>query len=423
MDSIFSALDAGQHVRTLVARWKRANDRFNANYGDEKAREAVERLVEDPELNQHLPALGYYEYVAERSYGYNSSVIPARRRWLPDHGASHAFRELATQLDAQIVHTAQQDGTVAQTLSAASASQLWSTFFASLPRRHGTLTKPRARLPREDEAPQLVAYALTELPGDGWAVTPEGDLRSVLPAYPLRYAPPHGKYPPSVELKNGLLAPCVGWAVLPAGTEVDGEPLAMPELVYLSMVGNQKKLKAVWAALMDNKRENIKLPTFAGHNHQLETVTCRRLAGKRVYTTYWNDSPLAASGLAHVAIQHASAFAPKANRPFLHLVGEDGTPNYALFWAQMDYASVYPIAAEWTEQLWRLGREAGLISHLPSYGCMAYWVNPDEAAWATIVARCAGATRATVESFGAEQADPETAVAMVVSEEDTDEAE
>lgn len=423
MTPIFSALDAGPQLQAQIVRWKRATDHHQANPADRAAREAVERLVDDPELNRVLPPLGYYEYVAEQRASVAFSHAPAlRRRWLPDYGAGAAFQELVAQLGAQLTQAGQPDGTVIQTLSAASATQAWEHFRAGLAQRHSALTRPRARLPHPDEAPQLLAYALTALPGDGWAVAPTGDLHRVLPSYPLRYPPTHGTFPPSVELKNGLLAPCVGWAVLPAGTELDGEPLAMPELVYLSMVGNQKKLKAVWAALMDNKRETMRIPTFSGYRHQLETVACRRLAGKRVYTTFWNDAPLARSGMAHVAIQHASAFAPQANRPFLHLVGEDGTPHLTRFWAQLDDASVYPLAAAWTEQLWQLGCEAGLISRLPSYGCTAYWVNPDETAWAAIVARCAGATQATVETYGAPTADPEAAVAHIVSEDDPDES-
>ena len=57
---------------------------------------------------------------------------------------------------------------------------------------------------------------------------------------------------------------------------------------------------------------------------------------------------------------------------------------------------------------------------VPSYGCTAYWIRPDEDTWAELVARCAGATGSVVvETYGVET-DTTPHVAMIVSESDDD---
>ena len=122
--------------------------------------------------------------------------------------------------------------------------------------------------------------------------------------------------------------------------------------------------------------------------------------------------------MAHMVIQHRSLLQPRTGQPFLHLVGADGTPNLKQFAWQLDQASTLPIKPTWAERLWNAGINAGIIVTLPSYGCQAYWVRPDEAVWSELVARCAGATGAvTVETFGVDT-DTTPTVAMVVSESD-----
>jgi hypothetical protein len=121
-----------------------------------------------------------------------------------------------------------------------------------------------------------------------------------------------------------------------------------------------------------------------------------------------------------MVIQHRSLLQPRTGQPFLHLVGADGTPHLIRFAWQLDQAATLPIKPAWAERLWADGLNAGVIIKLPSYGCQAYWVRPDEAAWSELVARCAGATGAvSIETFGVE-ADATPTVAMVVSESDAD---
>ena len=82
--------------------------------------------------------------------------------------------------------------------------------------------------------------------------------------------------------------------------------------------------------------------------------------------------------MAHLVIQHRSLHTPRTAQPFLHLVGADGTPHLAQFVWQLDQASTLPIKPAWAQRLWNEGRAADVIVALPSYGCQAYWVRPDE---------------------------------------------
>jgi hypothetical protein len=153
---------------------------------------------------------------------------------------------------------------------------------------------------------------------------------------------------------------------------------------------------------MDNKREQIKLPSQQRTYYGDETkyLGARRLEGKGRYRTFWNREPLPESGMAHVVIDCVQASRPEAGRPFPHIVGADGTPDLPRFFQQLDMALRLPLDPGWTQTLWNEALQADkaaqrpqLIVKLPSHGCLAYWVRTDQdAQWAKIVARCAGAS-------------------------------
>jgi hypothetical protein len=255
-------------------------------------------------------------------------------------------------------------------------------------------------MPTEDALPLHIAAALASLPGVSWTIADEGArLVRTLPAWPARL--PATEQPLKVELKNGLLADVLCWSALPAETYDNPGPLA--EIVFLSLIGPQKKLKAVWAAMMDNKRDLIKLPFqerryYGGHD--LKYLGARRLEGKGRYRTFWNSEPLPESGMAHVVIECAQATRPEVGKPFPHIVGADGTPNLGQFFQQLDMALRLPLDPTWAAMLWgealkadKAAQRPQLIIKLPAHGCQVYWVRADQdAQWAKIVARCAGAT-------------------------------
>ena len=103
-------------------------------------------------------------------------------------------------------------------------------------------------------------------------------LVGALPTWPLRYAPKRATYPLKLELKNRMLLDCICWAYLPKESRMNdcGEH----EVVFLSFVGSQKKLKAGWATLMDSKREMMRLPTPPANDFDNPApILARRCAG------------------------------------------------------------------------------------------------------------------------------------------------
>jgi len=379
-----------------------------ARFASEYRPETIPPVVDDPSSATVLLVLGYrLEATSYPSW----ATGPRRSHTWKRHYAANAFiLQLPTRLASEIASEGPEDGTVRQCLRTEDAVAAWHThrtaLFSAAP-ASATVT-----VPDEGHLPAHLAFALHQIPGCGWTETADG-LERILPPWPLRYAPT--PQPLRLELKTGLLADCVGWAYLPANSPHNEG--AIHELVYLSGVGPQKKLKAAWATLMDRKRDTIKvpLPVSAG---RLDLISTRRIEGSKVYDTHWNDEPLAESGMAHLVIQHRSLLNPRTGQPFLHLVGADGTPHLSQFAWQLDQASTLPVKPCWAARLWDDGLSAGVIVRLPSYGCQAYWVCPDEAVWSELVARCAGATGAvSIETFGVDH-DTTPVVAMVVSETD-----
>ena len=376
--------------------------------------ETIPPVVDDPASAILLPQLGYR--LETTSYPGWATGPRRAHTWKRNHTASCFLLQLHTKLAAQITSEGVEDGTVRQRLQTEDAVAAWRRHRAAL---FGTApaASPAAAIPEECHLPAHLAFALRQIPGADWTVTADG-LERVLPPWPLRYAPT--PQPLKLELKTRLLVDCIGWAYVPANSPDNAG--SIHELVYLSGVGPQKKLKAAWATLMDKKRDTIKVPLPGSYAGRFDLINTRRMEGSKIYETHWNDEPLPESGLAHVVIQHRSLLQPRTGQPFLHLVGADGTPHLTQFAWQLDQASTLPIKPAWADRLWHDGLSAGSIVTLPSYGCQAYWVRPDEAAWSELVARCAGATGAIgIETFGVET-DTAPPVAMVVSESDDEDA-
>jgi len=398
--------------------WSRLEDGAMLVNADERARvaseyrpETIPPVVDDPASATVLPLLGY----RLEATSYPGWAVGPRRShtWKRPHATGSFIVQLHTTLEAHISSEGMEDGTVRQRLNTADAVAAWHT---QRTRLFGASPAPSHLqvIPDEGDMPAHLAYAVHRIPGASWTVTADG-LHRVLPAWPLRYAPT--PQPLKLELKTKLLVDCLGWAYLPAGSPDNAGDIH--ELVYLSGVGPQKKLKAAWATVMDHKRDTIKVPG-SGSAGRFDLINTRRLEGAKVYETFWNEEPLAESGMAHLVIQHRSLLNPRTGQPFLHLVGADGTPHLSRFAWQLDQASTLPIKPGWAERLWSTGLDAGAIVRLPSYGCAAYWVRPDEESWSELVARCAGATGpVTVERFGVETETVPT-VAMVVEERDDD---
>lgn len=402
--SIWSQPPEGPALRRFV---QAAIDAGQAAYTfPDKAQE----IAVDPRAPTLLPLFG----MEQRSFRPQNSVV-TRTAWFSDYTFQTFWRAFVQAIEAALQSQGQDDGHVLQTVDEASVRQTWSE---CRERCWGNHQAPRK--PSEEHFPFHVAAAIATLAGPSWSVCADGGaMTRTLPAQPLRYPPRLAVTPPKLELKNGLLVDCVGWAYLPATSTHNPSP--EHEFVYLSCVGPHKKLKAVWAALMDNKRDCQLFPSvvedYAGRP-ETQYQRVRQIAGSGVYRTFWPDVELPESGLSHIVLHHHSQFQPRTARPFLHLVGAEGVPDLTRFVMQLDLASTLSIAPAWAPQLWEGALTAELITKLPSYGCQAYWVDTsDESAWARLVAQCAGASSARIERFGDAQ-DNTLQVAMVSSEQD-----
>ena len=264
--------------------WSRLADGPRLIQADERARnaneyrpESIPPVVDDPASAIVLPQLGYR--LEATSYPGWATGPRRAHTWKRPHVAGSFLLQLHTKLAAQITSEGLEDGTVRQRLRTEDAVAAWQRHRAAL---FGAApgVSPTVALPEEDHLPAHLAFALRHIPGDGWMVVADGLVR-VLPPWPLRYAPT--PQPLKLELKTKLLVDCIGWAYLPA-TSPDNEG-PVHELVYLSGVGPQKKLKAAWATLMDKKRDTIKVP-LAGYAGRFDLINTRRMEGSKVYETH-----------------------------------------------------------------------------------------------------------------------------------------
>ncbi len=232
--------------------WSRLADGPLLAQVDERARnaneyrpETIPPVVDDPASAILLPQLGYR--LEATSYPGWATGPRRSHTWKRHHTTSCFVLQLHTKLAAQITSEGLEDGTVRQRLRTEDALAAWHRHRAAL---FGTAPAAGRTpgLPEEQHLPAHLAVAMEQIPGAGWTVIADG-LERVLPPWPLRYAPT--PQPLKLELKTKLLVDCVGWAYLPANSP-DNEG-NVHELVYLSGVGPQKKLKAAWATLMDKK--------------------------------------------------------------------------------------------------------------------------------------------------------------------------
>lgn len=399
MTSMFARLTDGPALLSLI---ERCNAASSQAYYDPKPAQA---LAADPTAAAILPLFGCKR--EQQQTPAHMGRTTTYELWRVQHPFPQFWTAFKNDLAKAIVSEAQPNGTLAQHLTADAVRHVWES-------KRNTLFNaayPKEITPPEEALPLHVAVTLATFPSTPWTLTDDGTrLVRMLPAWPARL--PATTQPLKLELKNGLLADVVCWSALPAESYDNPGPLA--EIVFLSLIGSQKKLKAVWAAMMDNKRDLIKLPFLERRYYggdDLKYLGARRLEGKGRYRTFWNSEPLPESGMAHIVIECAQATRPQVGKPFPHIVGADGTPNLARFFQQLDMALRLPLDPTWAQTLWdealkadKAAQRPQLIVRLPAHGCQAYWVRADQdAQWAKIVARCAGATGSqagSIETIG-----------------------
>jgi hypothetical protein len=162
----------------------------------------------------------------------------------------------------------------------------------------------------------------------------------------------------------------------------DGLPVYTPavvldpesdEVVYLEMVGSKQAVRANWAALVGGKvqwigRQRIALDGMKNHKLVKAALPCG-----------WSD---------YVLIhKQASLQAMNPEEPF-YLLDEGRQQIPALFYAMLDKCLAIPLLGDWSDYLWKRGREQKLIALLNEgigQGYAAWRVLPAPDAWQRVV--------------------------------------
>lgn len=407
----FELLAQGPQLADLHVRVARAAQKIHA---DSKP---MELLMADPTLDTTvLTRLGFL--LATPPYGAHATVRRLSQAWTRHHFYTAMLAQFLRDVDQHMLASgaANPDKTITQTLTAGDVIGLWKQARNENFRYSYGYGTP-VQQPHEADIPIHVALVLHALGGPSWDIDPFGMVASrILPGHPLRNMR-GGMRPQRVSLPSKALVEILAWVMLPARLTGNGKD----ELLYAAAVGGQKKLRALWAAILDGKRHEFKMPKAKlepslafgiGSATNPDVVSMRRVEGSGQYAAFWNDTPLATSGLAHLVLEHISASQPTDNQPFLHVTGEDGLPDLPHFFRQLDTACPLPLDAAWTQALWDKGVQAQLIRQLPSSGCAGYWVAAEDlSTWANIVSAIVSGddtAEATMEAFGGAVADDST---------------
>jgi hypothetical protein len=364
MSTIFSRLAEGPEFRYLVRKAE------IAQYGGKNV------LLEEDRAKEILPAFGFTWEVTST---YRRQTDGVTHAWKSDFSSDRLLRSLVSAMEDAVQQEGLEDGSLRQWIDGQKLDATIQQVMAEV-YRYAEEKRPLA-----ETIPMFIAYAVAHIPGVyPWNVTEDGNVERVLPRWPVRMN--ETGYPLKVGIPNGLGCETICWATLAAGSK--DNPGKTDQIVMISLVGSQKKVKAVWAAMMDNKRTNLELPSS-----QSSGVKARRFDGNGRYSQFWNDGPLPESGLSHIVIELKDNLSPQTGEPFAHIVGTDQVPDLPRLFRQLDLALRLPILEEWMGRIWDLARIAGVIVPIRSYGCQAYWVRVEQdAAWAKIIAQCDGAT-------------------------------
>jgi hypothetical protein len=160
---------------------------------------------------------------------------------------------------------------------------------------------------------------------------------------------------------GGLRAYGLGYAV---DSETGGT-------IYLSLVGYRTAVRAVWAALMDNR------------GLELANQELRRAEGAYVSKRV----QLPESGLDHMILLHHQAALPQLEpgESFYLLNGSDDPP-IERFSAMLDRATAVPLLSSWGGELWKRGVKNKLIEPLAeTRGVEAWRVSADSDMWLGLV--------------------------------------
>ena len=147
-------------------------------------------------------------------------------------------------------------------------------------------------------------------------------------------------------------------------------------LWFLSMVGSQTALKAIWAALLKQPPEAAHLMRGADGTALSGGYQRCTIPPHTVGTWTTKISRLPASGGYHAMVYTKWAEFSHDSDSFLLLAGDDREAP-ALHHRFLDRRSPLPLHRSWADWLWERGTANGEIAPLHSSGIAAYLCQPD----------------------------------------------
>jgi hypothetical protein len=159
-------------------------------------------------------------------------------------------------------------------------------------------------------------------------------------------------------------------------------------LALVSLLGAQTAVEAVWAYLVAGEQAielegGVRLRRMRplAHSSGQADEAAREVRYRRCTARLPECAAVHLVLAADVATLDGAAMGRPA---FLVTAGEAGDP--ARFWALWNRVCPLPALPTWAESLWQAGLRAGAIRRLAAvWGCCAWRIAPDEAAWQTII--------------------------------------
>jgi hypothetical protein len=141
------------------------------------------------------------------------------------------------------------------------------------------------------------------------------------------------------------------------------------QIWFLSMLGSQQAVKAIWARLVKGETVNLAEDEFGGG------TPC--WLAREAWGTWRFYSARLPSGSAHHGILVPGLAAYSGERQEYLLVVRDEADAPALHYRFLNRRLDLPLHASWASWLWKRGLSNGEIEALESFGVLGYYCRPD----------------------------------------------
>ncbi len=205
--------------------------------------------------------------------------------------------------------------------------------------------------------------ALREL---GWRPDANGEGIFTRRKTPLGIVPMALAKQATFSVDNGTEVICTGYATADS-----------VGLVFLSVLGPQEAVRAVFARLMQDR--NLEGRKEGSHDNGIWLYRDK-------HAKYHRHTRKLPCGLWHMALIHERAAVNSDYRGVRFVLSWDAVEPPPTFFPILNAASPVPMLAEWAGELWKKGLEARAIWPMTTVVGLCGWhINPTEEKWAPIV--------------------------------------